>query len=556
MVGVVSNTHSLGVVEQPTMQFYVPLAQEGDEGKAGVAGTMEIRAQEGRAEVVAAQVDQLMRRMSRSGMQPWVETLADQLSPEMRPWRLGAALFSAAGLLALLVAAVGIYGTIAYTVSQRTQEMGVRIALGARGSSIIALVLKSSVAISAIGVVIGTGIAIWAGRFVEPLLYDTSPNDPLVLGGVASRAARRRGDGQPRSGDARETRGPDGGAARGVVRWTHSAGRTILAVTRTARNGNRATVLPVLTFLALVFSLSWGAWFAAGAIPAQGSPDVTVLTLLRGPLYLTGVFAPAICALALTARTGGHTAVWGLVRRIARWDVRPRWYVFAAGYTVAIKLTVAVILRLANGTWPKFGTESAAIIVFALVASTWVQAGEELGWRGYALPRLARPFGLGRASIILGAIWATWHLPLFFAPGADKLGQSFPVYFLGVTAVSVAMAWLYWKTGGSLLLVMLLHAAYNNTKDIVPSAATAERVEPVHADCEAGRMDDGGPDVGVRRVLSVQDARRQRRRDYRYSSISASSALLPGHSSSYGSSHSGCATVRFSACMSCPCSSM
>jgi predicted permease len=186
IVGIVSNTHSLDVKEMPSMQFYVPLAQEGDEGRAGVAGTMEIRAREGRAVSVAAQVEQLLRKQARSGMQPWVETLADQLSPEMRPWRLGAALFSAAGLLALLVAAVGIYGTIAYAVSQRTQEMGVRIALGAQGSSIIALVLKSSVTIAAIGVVIGTGIAIWAGRFVKPLLYDTSPNDPYVFGAVAA----------------------------------------------------------------------------------------------------------------------------------------------------------------------------------------------------------------------------------------------------------------------------------------------------------------------------------------------------------------------------------
>lgn len=89
-----------------------------------------------------------------------------------------------AGLLALLVAAVGIYGTIAYTFSQRTQEIGVRIALGAQGSSIIALVLKSSVALAGIGVVFGTGIALWAGQFAKPLLYDTSPYNPFVLGGV------------------------------------------------------------------------------------------------------------------------------------------------------------------------------------------------------------------------------------------------------------------------------------------------------------------------------------------------------------------------------------
>jgi membrane protease YdiL (CAAX protease family) len=67
-------------------------------------------------------------------------------------------------------------------------------------------------------------------------------------------------------------------------------------------------------------------------------------------------------------------------------------------------------------------------------------------------------------------LWAGWHLPLFFVPAADTMGQSFPLYVLQVTALSVAAAWLYWRTGGSLLLVMLLHAAVNNTKDIVPSA--------------------------------------------------------------------------------------
>jgi membrane protease YdiL (CAAX protease family) len=67
-------------------------------------------------------------------------------------------------------------------------------------------------------------------------------------------------------------------------------------------------------------------------------------------------------------------------------------------------------------------------------------------------------------------IWAIWHLPLFFVPETSTFGQSFPVYLLQVTALSVVVAWLYWRTEGSLLLVMLLHAAVNNTKDIVPSA--------------------------------------------------------------------------------------
>jgi membrane protease YdiL (CAAX protease family) len=102
--------------------------------------------------------------------------------------------------------------------------------------------------------------------------------------------------------------------------------------------------------------------------------------------------------------------------------------------------------------------------------STWVQAGEELGWRGYALPRLTAHLGLAGASILLGGLWALWHSPLFFLPNTGSTGQSFPVYLLQVTALSVAMSWLYWKTEGSLLLVMLMHASVNNTTGIVPAA--------------------------------------------------------------------------------------
>lgn len=108
----------------------------------------------------------------------------------------------------------------------------------------------------------------------------------------------------------------------------------------------------------------------------------------------------------------------------------------------------------------------------AIPLSTFVQAGEEIGWRGFALPRLADRLGLGGASIVLGAIWAAWHLPLFFMAGTGSECQSFPIYLLQVAALSVAMTWLYWKTGGSLLLVMLMHASVNNTTGLVPAAVS------------------------------------------------------------------------------------
>jgi membrane protease YdiL (CAAX protease family) len=137
---------------------------------------------------------------------------------------------------------------------------------------------------------------------------------------------------------------------------------------------------------------------------------------------------------------------------------------------LAIKLAVALVYRAAKGGWPRFGNEAWYIIMAAIVISTPFQSGEEIGWRGYALPRLAMRFGYRAGSVLLGLIWACWHLPIFFMPGADKQGQSFPVYMLQLTALSVAAAWLYVRTNGSLLLAMVMHSAVNQTKDIVPSA--------------------------------------------------------------------------------------
>ena len=215
-------------------------------------------------------------------------------------------------------------------------------------------------------------------------------------------------------------------------------------------------------FIVLTFALSWSLWFASGAGTPVG-PNTLVLLL--------GVFAPGIVAIGFTAFTEGRAAVLALLRRLVDWDIPVRWYVFTATFMLAIKLSAALVHRVAFGAWPAFGQEPFLGMIAATAISTIVggQAGEELGWRGYALPRLADRFGMGPASLLLGVIWALWHLPLFFIPVGDTFGQSFPLYLVQVIAMSVTMAWLYSNTRGSLLPVMLLHAAVNNTKDIVPS---------------------------------------------------------------------------------------
>jgi membrane protease YdiL (CAAX protease family) len=216
----------------------------------------------------------------------------------------------------------------------------------------------------------------------------------------------------------------------------------------------------VFVFFALTFSSTWILWALASHLAEPAA----------GMVFLLGVFAPGLIGLALTIRRNGMEGARALLHRIACWDVGARWYVFAIFYMPAIKLFAATIHRALTGAWPRFGTEPIVLMFSALLISTWVQAGEEVGWRGYALPRMSNRIGLGTATIVLGILWAAWHLPLFYYFNGDTRGQSFPLYLAEVVAMSVAMGWLFWKTNGSLLLVMLLHAANNNLKDIVPSA--------------------------------------------------------------------------------------
>ena len=226
-------------------------------------------------------------------------------------------------------------------------------------------------------------------------------------------------------------------------------------------------------FFLLTYIMSWSLWSAVAVISPEAASQSPGLAAISGALYLLGVFAPALVALALTAREDGRAAAVSLLRRIIQQPVGVRWYLFAVSYLATIKLAVALLLRIATGAWPAFGQEAAYIMVIAIIFSTPVQAGEEIGWRGYALPHLSTRVGLPTASVIVGIVWACWHLPFFFISGNDKSGQSFVVYLLQVTAVSIAMAWVYWRTNSSLLMTMLMHAAVNNTKDIVPSAVLA-----------------------------------------------------------------------------------
>jgi len=103
---------------------------------------------------------------------------------ETRSWHLGATMFVAFGVLALALAAIGLYSVIAYNVAQRTHELGVRVAIGAQAADLIRLVVTDGLRLAVAGVAIGAAAALYAARWVKPLLFDVSPTDPIVFGAV------------------------------------------------------------------------------------------------------------------------------------------------------------------------------------------------------------------------------------------------------------------------------------------------------------------------------------------------------------------------------------
>jgi ABC-type antimicrobial peptide transport system permease subunit len=133
-----------------------------------------------RFSIALGQVRELLRAEF-PGAKVSTNTMAAAMEPEYRPWQLGATLFTLFGALAALVAAIGVYSSVSYAVSQRTHEFGVRLALGASGGKIIRQVVGDGVRTVFIGVVAGILLSLALGRIVASLLYGVSPGDPLAM---------------------------------------------------------------------------------------------------------------------------------------------------------------------------------------------------------------------------------------------------------------------------------------------------------------------------------------------------------------------------------------
>jgi len=212
---------------------------------------------------------------------------------------------------------------------------------------------------------------------------------------------------------------------------------------------------PLASFFVLAYAISWLLWLPL-VVSGDDSP-----TGLGFVLLLLGSLVPSAVAILLVAVLHGRAGVRKLLRRLLIWRVGVGWWV-AVVLLSTLALGAVGLSVLFGGDSPDVtATIPGAVVLFVIFIFPGSAGGEELGWRGFALPQLqARRSALG-ASVVLGVAWGVWHLPLYLT-GADIRPLSlFAPWVLLTVAASVIYTWMYNGTRGSLLIVVLFHAASN-----------------------------------------------------------------------------------------------
>jgi membrane protease YdiL (CAAX protease family) len=216
---------------------------------------------------------------------------------------------------------------------------------------------------------------------------------------------------------------------------------------------------PITTFFILTFCFSWLFWIPMIFI----GKEVFLLRVL-------GTYGPTTIALFITGIREKKKGVVELLESFRRWKVGIFWYLFSLFSTAVLTiLSISIYLSLErnNLVFNELSKIYLVVPVFLFVLIFSV-LGEEIGWRGFALPKLQEKIGPLRASLLIGVVWGFWHLPLFFIEG--NFHQDIPLwlFILQDVALSIVMCWMYNHTKGSLLIIHLFHAASNTTLGVLP----------------------------------------------------------------------------------------
>lgn len=219
---------------------------------------------------------------------------------------------------------------------------------------------------------------------------------------------------------------------------------------------------PVATFYVLAFAISWG------AILVVVGPEGFLTTTSTSPQFalagIASVMGPFLAGILMTGLVDGRAGLRDLLARLRRWRVAARWYAVAFLTAPAITLAVNFALSITSPAFvPAIVTtdDKAGVLLLALAVGVTVPIFEEIGWTGFATPKLLGRHGVLATGVAMGLLWGTWHLPLFAGSTAAS-GDAPPLIYLAVLLFGwlppyrVLVVWVYDRTH-SLLLAMLMH---------------------------------------------------------------------------------------------------
>jgi membrane protease YdiL (CAAX protease family) len=253
---------------------------------------------------------------------------------------------------------------------------------------------------------------------------------------------------------------------------------------------------PLYVFYALAFGITWGVG-GIGLLTGVYYPEFVFSP--SNPLCFVAGYGPTLAGLIMVGRLEGRSGLKRLLARALPTLAGLPWYLGVIVGFAALTLAAGyvqdpdIFARLPR--WDRL----LGLLPLTLLTDTG-PLGEEFGWRGFALPFLLRRRPPLAAALMLGVVWGFWHLPTFFIPTLSQYSLSFPIFVLNSIALSVIMTWLYRRTGGDLLLMILVHlmANYSAGTHGVPFKAEvgAEVVCAALIVAAGGLRSDAGPDDG------------------------------------------------------------
>lgn len=232
----------------------------------------------------------------------------------------------------------------------------------------------------------------------------------------------------------------------------------------------------LICFFLLAFSLTWtkdALEFIFNVKMPTSITDPAILFVLF--IGIPGAFGPTVAAFVMTAITEGKAGLKALWQRFWNRNAGIKWLLVALLFYDTIRLSANLLARtLDKQAYPILELPDPLwSYIPALVTPFIINGmGEEFGWRGYALPRLQARWNALTSSLILGVIWACWHILFFFIPGASLYGRNFLEWAPWIVLSSVIYTWLFNNTKGSVLIAALFHATANYSMFILPTHAS------------------------------------------------------------------------------------